>query len=217
MCLRIYRCGRRGLCGPNGDAHGGDSLLGECGAFLAEHGIFLLSHWTERDGHSCRGADAQCLAPAAAAGPAAAGRGGSGRPNMGSVTGARCRRTSNRRLDGIERCLGGRSLHGMGTVPIPCRLRDWLGVLLGRRLRVYCVLPAEVRKRRKAAWPSGVRLKTPASSRTREKTLPVSRRRIFLVVAGVNTYCCFRPSTQSACFARGDIGADVPALDNGLL
>ena len=61
MCLRIYRCGRRGLCGPNGDAHGGDSLLGECGAFLAEHGIFLLSHWTERDGHSCRGADAQCL------------------------------------------------------------------------------------------------------------------------------------------------------------
>lgn len=58
-----------------GYAHGGDSLLGECGAFLAEYGIFLLSHWTERDGHSCRGADAQCLAPAAAAGPAAAGRG----------------------------------------------------------------------------------------------------------------------------------------------
>ena len=85
MCLRIYRCGRRGLCGPNGDAHGGDSLLGECGAFLAEHGIFLLSHWTERDGHSCRGADAQCLAPAAAAGPAAAGRGGAGGPTWGAL------------------------------------------------------------------------------------------------------------------------------------
>ncbi len=26
---------------------------------------------------------------------------------------------------------------------------------------VFTVLPAEVRKRRKAAWPSGVRLKTP--------------------------------------------------------
>ena len=44
--FRIYRRGEteEGLCGPNGYAHGGDSLLGEWGAFLAEYGIFLLSH-----------------------------------------------------------------------------------------------------------------------------------------------------------------------------
>ena len=52
-----------------------------------------------------------------------------------------------------------------------------------------------------AVLPHSVRLYTPASSRTWEKTLPVSRRRISRALSGVKVYRVFSASTQSACLA----------------